>query len=245
MVADRKARRAAPAFAAGRQLLQRAQLPLPASARTGIHHDGGARHVRYGGRRHGRPGSAEHALRLDRRVEDRRGHDPADGAPARHRDAAAARPLRRLSRRPIVGAGQSARASLAARALQLRHRPGRLQLECRRQNVHAARQSLHHDVPVDDVPGRAPGAVQLQHLRPARRLCRLRQLHGRGTPGPRHRARDSHGQDHRAHQRGRRQLAGRRHSEQRARQRRAGQRRRDSAERADSRSSIWASDAWR
>ena len=61
--------------------------------------------------------------------------------------------------------GHSTGASLAARALQLRHGPGRLQLERRRQSVHAARQSLHDDLPVDDVPGRAPGAVQFQHLR--------------------------------------------------------------------------------
>ena len=39
--------------------------------------------------------------------------------------------------------------------------------------IHAAGQALHHDLPVDDLPGRAPRVVQLQHLRPARRLCRL------------------------------------------------------------------------
>ena len=46
---------------------------------TRIHHDGGARLVRPRGRRHGRPRVAEHALRLDRRVEDGRGHEPVDG----------------------------------------------------------------------------------------------------------------------------------------------------------------------
>ena len=54
-----------------------------------------------------------------------------------------------------------------------RHRRGHLQLERRWQGIHAAGRSVHHDLPVDDIPRRASRPVQLQHLRPARRLCRL------------------------------------------------------------------------
>ena len=145
---------------------------------------------------------------------------------------------------PHDGPGQSPQASLAARPLQLRHRPGHLQLERRWQGIHASGQSLHHDLPVDDLPGRSPVPVPLQHFRPARRLCRLRQLHGRRAAGAGHRTRDSHGQDHRADQRRRRQLPGRRHAEQHAGECR-GRRERPAPRMRSSRSSIWAWAAWR
>ena len=66
---------------------------------------------------------------------------------------------------------------LAPRGLQLRHREGRLQLERRRQGLRSPRRALHHGVPAHHVPGRSPCPVQLQHVRQARRPCRLRQLH--------------------------------------------------------------------
>ena len=84
--------------------------------------------------------------------------DSAGGGGGRRGGAAAAAgQYRRPSARPIP------QAPVVARALQLRHRPGHLQLERRRQGIHAAGQTLHHDLPVDDLPRRASRPVQLQH----------------------------------------------------------------------------------
>ena len=106
---------------------------------------------------------------------------------------------------------QSPAPPVVACRLQLRHRQGHLQLEADGKQFTPLGNPFTMTFQLTTFQGVRPALFNFNTVRPAWRLCRLWQLYRGRATRPRHRARDPHGPDHRADQRRRWQLPGRRY----------------------------------
>ena len=129
--------------------------PLPAAARARIDHDRRARHLGSGGWRHRRSGAAEHAVCLDRRGERRpRARRcrwlPGSGPAADARGGSCRPPAL-----PTIGPATPPAHLWLRVHCNFDTDQAIFSWSADGKAIHAAGQSVHHDLPVDDLPGRA------------------------------------------------------------------------------------------